>query len=281
MRNCFSIKRPEGAGLRRFLAGLLLALVAANNVAASELPSLSIDRERATRLGDRIWRNESNRSIDGLTAWNKGEEFASLGIGHFIWYPEGVPQKFQESFPKLLRSFREHAVTLPAWLATARDPDCPWPSRAAFLDDFQSSRMKSLRKLLTETIDIQSMHIAERLTSALPKLMQTAPPSRKEEVKDKFLALFASDGGLYAMVDYVNFKGEGVSPTERYQGVGWGLLQVLLEMPVKSPEALPSQFARAAAYVLERRIELSPPERGESRWRRGWMRRVDTYRYDS
>ena len=28
-------------------------------------------------------------------------------------------------------------------------------------------------------------------------------------------------------MDYVNFKGEGVSSSERYRGQGWGLLQVL------------------------------------------------------
>ena len=29
------------------------------------------------------------------------------------------------------------------------------------------------------------------------------------------------------MIDYVNFKGDGLKPTERYKGEGWGLLQVL------------------------------------------------------
>ena len=33
------------------------------------------------------------------------------------------------------------------------------------------------------------------------------------------------------LIDYVNFKGEGVLETERYRGRGWGLLQVLEGMP--------------------------------------------------
>ena len=37
-------------------------------------------------------------------------------------------------------------------------------------------------------------------------------------------------------------------------------------------------FAEGAARVLQRRVELSPPERNEQRWLPGWMNRVDTYR---
>lgn len=240
--------------------------------------SLHIDRDRAQRLGQRIWHNESNRSVELLTAWNEGEEFASLGIGHFIWYPDEVPQRFQESFPAVLRTFRQHGVALPGWLARQTDPDCPWPNRSAFLADFDSERMRALRDLLTRTIDLQSVHIAQRLTDALPKLLAASPPDSREVVQRRFLALFASDAGLYAMVDYVNFKGEGISTSERYQGEGWGLLQVLLRMSDTDGTRRANAFSNAAALVLLRRIELSPPERGEARWRRGWLHRVATYR---
>ena len=39
--------------------------------------------------GMKIWQNESGATVSGLTHWNEGEEFPSLGIGHFIWYPHG------------------------------------------------------------------------------------------------------------------------------------------------------------------------------------------------
>src|SRR5207247_9165805 len=38
------------------------------------------------RIGKRVWQNECNGTVSGLTAWNEGEDYASLGIGHFIWY---------------------------------------------------------------------------------------------------------------------------------------------------------------------------------------------------
>ena len=83
---------------------------------------------------------------------------------------------------------------------------------------------------------------------------------------------------MYALIDYVNFKGEGSSPSERYQGQGWGLLQVLehmLDNPDRRPEL--QRFADSARFVLARRIANAPPERGEQRWALGWNRRIDTY----
>ena len=46
-------------------------------------------------------------------------------------------------------------------------------------------------------------------------------------MQQRFDRVASSAMGCYALVDYVNFKGEGVLATERYAGQGWGLLQVL------------------------------------------------------
>jgi len=84
---------------------------------------------------------------------------------------------------------------------------------------------------------------------------------------------------VYALVDYVNFKGEGTAPAERYRGEGWGLLQVLDAMADR-PEAALAAFADAAAAVLARRVALAPAERRETRWLGGWLTRVATYAED-
>ena len=78
--------------------------------------------------------------------------------------------------------------------------------------------------------------------------------------------------GFYALMDYVNFKGEGTAITERYRGKGWGLLQVLEQMhddrePIEA-------FSEAAVFVLERRVANAPPERNEARWLPGWKNRI-------
>jgi hypothetical protein len=224
------------------------------------------------RIGRRVWQNECGGRRDGLTSWNAGEDFASLGIGHFIWYPKGKEGPFEESFPKLAEYLARHGATVADWMKG----DCPWDSRAEFQGDFHSPRMNELRDLLANTVKLQSRFLAERMEQALPKMIQQAPAGEGKRVKANFERLAATGPGTYALIDYVNFKGEGTKSTERYKGEGWGLLQVLAEM--RPDAAVPAaEFARSAATVLERRVKNSPPERGEARWLPGWKSRVKGY----
>lgn len=139
--------------------------------------------------------------------------------------------------------------------------------------DFQSARMVELRQLLINTIALQARFAAWRLEKALGKMLAAAPASERERVKTNFYRVAAEPMGLYALMDYVNFKGEGVSPTERYKGQGWGLLQVLNTMKTSGP-ALPA-FADAAATVLTQRVQNAP--KNESQWLPGWKNRLRTY----
>src|ERR1700733_6804496 len=65
-------------------------------------PRLHLSDSEAAAIGNKVWRNECGGRIDGLTSWNVGEDFPSLGIGHFIWYPKDAHDKFEESFPRLI-----------------------------------------------------------------------------------------------------------------------------------------------------------------------------------
>lgn len=60
--------------------------------------SLSVSPENANKIGEKIWKNECAGSIEGLTNWKKGENFASLGIGHFIWYSDALPWTKETTF---------------------------------------------------------------------------------------------------------------------------------------------------------------------------------------
>jgi hypothetical protein len=234
--------------------------------------SIELSHSQAERIGRRLWQNESGATIAGLTAWNYGEDFASLGIGHFIWYPAGKRGPFEESFPPLVRYLVSQGAPVPTWLAQA--DACSWSSRAQFLSDQQSPRMKELRALLAGTIGLQARFAALRLERALPKMLESAPAGERERVQENFARMASEPGGLYALVDYVNFKGEGTLETERYNGEGWGLLQVLEQMGQGPARA---EFARAADKVLSRRVANSPAARGEKRWLPGWKNRVRTY----
>jgi len=246
--------------MRLLLAHLLLTL-----------SSFALSDAELERIGRRVWQNECGGTREGLTSWNAGENFASLGIGHFIWYPKGVNGPFEESFPKLIKFLGANGVKTSAWM----EGDCPWSTRAAFQADAKSARMSELRDLLASTVRLQSRFLAERMRAALPKMLASAPAAEREKVRVNFDRLAATGAGTYALIDYVNFKGEGTKSEERYRGEGWGLLQVLAAM--RSEGTATAEFAHAAAAVLERRVRNSPPARGEARWLPGWKSRVRAY----
>ena len=237
---------------------------------------MRISDSEALGIGKRVWQNESNGSVTGLTAWNSGEDFASLGIGHFIWYPQRAPGPFEESFPKFLAFARDHHATIPAWLNQASA--CPWNSRAEFSKAQNSSQMQELRQFLAHNVDLQAQFLVARLQQSLTKMLDEAASAERANVQRQFERVASTAQGCYALVDYVNFKGEGVLDTERYRGEGWGLLQVLEQMHGTENDASAArEFSNSAAAILRRRVQNSPPERHEGRWLPGWLNRVRTY----
>ena len=247
---------------------------------ASAAEPIHISGADALRIGKKVWRNESNGSIAGLTAWNAGEDFASLGIGHFIWYPEGMRGPFEESFPKFIAFARQRNVATPVWLNQAAA--CPWNSRAEFSSAQHSKQLRELRQFLARTIDVQTQFMIARLQQSLAKMLDEAAPDERTNVERQFRRVAGTAHGCYALVDYVNFKGEGVLQTERYRGEGWGLLQVLEQMQgTETGSSATREFSNSAATMLRRRVQNSPPERHESRWLPGWLNRVRTYNEDS
>jgi hypothetical protein len=256
------------------------AVVAAGLIAFSleAAQALTLSHSEALKVGKRVWQNECGGTISGLTSWNQGEDFASLGIGHFIWYPKGRRGPFEESFPKLVSFISKRGAKLPTLLlGVGHLQPCPWNSRAEFVHAQNSSEMNQLRRFLADTIDLQAEFLVARLEASLPKMLAEAAPADRTNVQTQFERLTKTPQGCYALIDYVNFKGEGVLHTERYQGQGWGLLQVLEAMHGDSDSGAPDEFARAAKGVLTRRVQNAPHDRHESRWLTGWLRRVNSY----
>lgn len=236
--------------------------------------SFSISANDANKIGERIWKNECCGSKEGLIHWNKGESFPSLGIGHFIWYAPGQKESFQETFPDLLAFLHLQGATFPSWLKVSSD--CPWNSREDFVSDVNSSIINSLRQFLFETRGLQAIFMANRLENILPHLISNCSIKEKEKINIRFALLVKDPNGLYALMDYLNFKGSGIAPSESYKGQGWGLLQVLLHASSSSNYSL-HDFVEAAKYVLTLRVQNSPPDRNEGKWLKGWLNRLDTY----
>ena len=239
--------------------------------------SAELSPSHYTWLGEQIFRNECNSQTSCLTSWNAGEDFPSLGIGHFIWYQKGQEEIFEETFPALLTFFGDKGIVLPEWLKASAAGENPWRDRDSFNQAQQSGRMKKLRDLLLLTAPLQAEFIVHRFNITRDRIVssfESAEQARARQVIDQ-LATIQPPYGQYALIDYLHFKGSGLNPAENYQGTGWGLKQVIKAM--LGQQVSLETFARAATAVLDQRIENAPPARDESRWQAGWHNRIKTY----
>jgi hypothetical protein len=239
--------------------------------------SIILSPQEIERIGVKVFENECAGKDECLLEWNEGEDFLSLGIGHFIWYSEGKEGPFEESFPIFVRYLKANWKQVPDWLNKEPFPKCPWTMKEDFLKNRRSPKGKELYKLLIETKSQQSAFLVARLDAALPLMLRNLPEGR-DEIKWQFNRLASTPQGIFVLIDYVNFKGLGVYPSEHYQGQGWGLLQVLSGMKgdengVKAIE----EFVQIADKVLTERVLNAPANRNEQRWLPGWQNRVKSY----
>lgn len=245
----------------------------------AQVSAPGIDISELYGIGDKIFKNETGGRIDQLSHWNLREDFASMGIGHFTWYPAGRKQRFGNTFPGLLDYLQENGVQLPQWVQQARFTGAPWRTREELLQAKNTPEVKQFSQLLYDTRHLQAKYIMDRAMRAMPKLVKTTPPQLRGLVAGNLNAVANSRGGRYVLVDYTNFKGEGLSRHGGYKGQNWGLLQVLENMrPTQpGPQAL-NEFADASMRILERRVSNSDPKRNERKWLPGWRNRTNTYR---
>lgn len=235
----------------------------------------ALSAEQRDRIGRKIWQNECGGTVAGLTSWNAGEEFPSLGIGHFIWYPAGYRGRFKESWPDFVAFAVARGAVPPA---VARERHSPWRSKREFEADVAGPRMVALRSWLASQVALQTDFIVARSRASLPVMLAAAPAGDRGRIAANFRKVGSTPQGTYALIDYVNFKGDGTVESERYRGQGWGLLQVLAGMrEVPAGAAAAVEFGESAKRVLSRRVANAPPERGEAKWLPGWHNRCATY----
>jgi hypothetical protein len=237
----------------------------------------SLNPNQAMVIGLKVWQNECGSTLDGLTSWNEGEEFASIGIGHFIWYPHNKKKQFEETFPELVHFLIENGVDVPRWIEESLG--CPWKTREEFKRAVQQQMKQiiELRRLMQKTIVLQTQFLSLRLEKALPALLAKSSDENREKIKTAYERLQNHPNGLYVLLDYVNFKGYGTSDKEAYGGAGWGLYQVLERMPNRADANPIAEFVKAAKELLEERVKNSPAERNENKYLQGWLNRLDSY----
>lgn len=233
----------------------------------------------ALPIGIKIWFNECGGSVEGLTTWNDGEDFASLGIGHFLWHP--YPSKAASpntDFPALVNYIKSRGVKPPDWLQGHGLLYCPWANRKEFHRAKKSSRMVELRTFLQKSIPIQAEYMTKNLQNFLPRLLNHTPQQDRQFIYDKFHSLARTPSGIYALVDYLNFKGAGLSEAPGNYEHGTGLLQVLKGMRDAPLDYTPLRsYVWSAKRALTKRVQRSSPEKRYEIWLGGWFKRLNTY----
>lgn len=230
-------------------------------------------------IGDRIFRNETGGDASKLLRWNTQGNFADLGIGHLVWYPANQRGPYAETFPSFLKYAQSKNVPLPAWLANRPSDGGPWATKTAFESAKNDKQMRELATFLEKTIGLQAAFMADQLRKNMPAMVQTLPAKYRQAALDNFQIMDKTSGGMYPMLDYMVFQGVGTSSHERYNGHGWGLLQVLLNMERVQPgsNAL-AEFMRSAGDSITHRVAAAPADRHEARMLADWQTRVRTYK---
>lgn len=228
-------------------------------------------------IAERIYQNETAGKPEKLLRWNESGDYATLGIGHFTWYPKNR-QAQHDTFPELLQYMQVRGVTLPAWLAKRPARGGPWRTKAEFDRARTDKQVLELQQLLATTKNLQANFMLERLKQSRPELLGQFNSEEQAIITKNYQTLLQTPNGLYPLLDYVSFKGEGLNPNDRYRNQGWGLAHVLLRMqPATSGTQALEAFKIAAEDVLMQRIANAPTERREARYLSAWRERLNTY----
>lgn len=209
--------------------------------------------------------NETSCAAQYLVEWDKNEDFPSLGLPHAIWFPAGGEKVVDESFPELWQFLRlkakasAYAPKIPAWLDKDDIGAAPWTSADDFKQKMKAdSDLQQLANFLRSPTVLEwqaEFSVNRGLQSAYKVLAASAleNPSLQPSATlcQNLKNLLATDQGTLAIVDYVNFKGEGLDPAEvrGSQNYRWGLKQVVEKMN-QYPGLANEKFAKSAYQAL-------------------------------
>lgn len=261
---------------RKYAYPILFLGLIVIRISAASAQDMYSDREIRC-ISEAVYQNECGGSQAALISWNAGETFPSLGIGHFIWTHAERNEKFRSSFPALIKHMIHRGVEIPLNLRFIMNESPPWKNREAFERDRQSDLVADLREFLIRTMDIQAEFILERTLQFVSLVNENKLLLEDDSVKKALNELIQTEQGRYALMDYVNFKGEGLSASETYRGRGWGAVQVLGRMNAFNDPDPVKRFAMSASIVLKERVDNSGRYEIESKWLPGWVSRVMSY----
>ena len=93
----------------------------ANRKTQQGTPDMKLSKEQLLAVAERIFQNETGGVRNNLVDWNDGENFPSLGIGHFTWFKaSGGRSGFGDSLPDMVNYYKQQGITLPKLLSEFR-----------------------------------------------------------------------------------------------------------------------------------------------------------------
>lgn len=227
------------------------------------------NEEKMSVLENKIKRNEAS-SQDKVIYWHLHEPFPYLGVGRFIWFPRDSSFSYEEDFPSLLKFMKDKGHKLPAWLD--QDFTCPWTTRQEFEKD--QKRQLELKQVLETGFELQIKFLVTNSFETFEKIVDSFDENVKSEMKNKIEHLLEDPRGLYALIDYCQFKGSGLNEKEFKDGRGFGLKQVIEALPVESLNV--ESFVKTAKDILKERAKNSHGL--DEKWLSSWINRLDRYR---
>lgn len=215
-----------------------------------------------TETAQQIFKNEAGGSKDMLAYWSDIEAFASLGMNHYLWAPNAAAaEKHGQTFPSFIRYAQSRGVNPPQWMLESIY--LPWATRAEFnqAKANKDPKMTELQNFIEDTMSLQAEFSIDRAEKAFTRLQKDYP-----ELMPKVEALFKTKQGVFAFIDYVNFKGEGYGSGDS----GYGLVQVLRGMKLSDDKTPVQSFEESAKQALRRRKDAASSIKG-------WSARIDRY----
>ena len=227
-------------------------------------------------IAKQIFKNETGGNRSKLIHWNSGEDFPSLGIGHFIWIPRSSNAGFGDSFKEVVQFYKKNDVELPHFLkGLAPNYDCPWQNSNDFWIQRYDPKVLELETFLATTFDVQTSYLFSKLKESLPKILNGLSNEEKIFIDRNIKSIISTQASWYPIIDYLNFKGSGHGQYVTTEKGGWGLRQVLLGMQPSISNTDPvGAFMDSAIKTLTKRVELRNYDR---RWLDGWSKRIETY----
>ncbi len=278
------------------------------------------------KLSEALYKNEADCKNHNLTHWGKNEEFPSLGLMHAIWYGKSSSKKYAEQFPELIRYLRKNLkvsdqqISWPELLQKNPLAPAPWASQAEFakikkvslaIEGVKESAQLALiqknqaalykdaytlfeiRHFLSnpKILQLQAQFVIEKTFLSLHRILAAShreSPTETQLLYRKIQLLLSSSEGVLSIVDYLNFKGEGLKPSERtpLEKYPWGLKTVLEIMPAMDPADASQQpnvqFTQAALCSLQRMAYHSGTADSKDQLQRyawlngGWKTRIES-----